>query len=50
MDDYYHIIQNFSFGHRRLLLNAGTLELECIEPFIRLLELIEENKRFNQYK
>ena len=35
---------------QRKLLNAGTLKPERIEPFKRLLELIEENKRINQYK
>ncbi len=35
---------------QRKLMNAGTLKPERIEPFMRLLELIEENKRINQYK
>ena len=35
---------------QRKLMNAGTLKPERIEPFKRLLELIEENKRINQYK
>ena len=35
---------------QRKLMNAGTLKPERIEPFKRLLELIEENKRVNQYK
>ena len=35
---------------QRKLMNGGTLKPERIEPFKRLLELIEENKRINQYK
>ena len=35
---------------QRKLLNAGKLKEERIEPFKRLLKLIEENKRINQYK
>lgn len=35
---------------QRKLMNAGTLKPERIEPFRRLLGLIEENKRVNQYK
>ena len=35
---------------QRKLMNSGTLKPERIEPFKRLLELIEENKRINQYK
>ena len=34
----------------RKVLNAGKMKPERIEPFKRLLELIEENKRINQYK
>lgn len=33
----------------RKALNAGTLKPERVEPFKRLLELIEKNKRLNQY-
>ena len=35
---------------QRKLQNAGTLKPERIEPFKRLLELIEENKRINQWQ
>ena len=35
---------------QRKLQNAGTLKPERIEPFKRLLELMEENKRVNQYQ
>lgn len=35
---------------QRKLLNAGKLKEERIEAFKRLLKLIEENKRINQYK
>ena len=35
---------------QRKLQNAGTLKLERIERFKELMELIEENKRVNQYK
>ena len=34
----------------RKLLNAEKLKEERIKPFKRLLKLIEENKRINQYK
>lgn len=34
----------------RKALNAGTLKPERVEPFELLLELIEKNKRLNQYK
>lgn len=30
-------------------MNAGTLKAERLEPFRRILALIEENKRKNQY-
>lgn len=33
----------------RKALNAGTLKPERVEPFKQLLELIEKNKRLNQY-
>lgn len=33
----------------RKALNAGTLKPERVEPFRQLLELIEKNKRLNQY-
>ena len=35
---------------QRKLVNANALKPERIEPFKRLLELIEENKRINQWK
>ena len=35
---------------QRKLVNAGALKAERIEPFKRLLELIEENKRVNQWQ
>ena len=35
---------------QRKLMNAGTLKPERIEPFKRLLDLMEQNKRVNQYK
>ena len=34
----------------RKAMNAGTLKPERIEPFKQLLELIEKNKRLNQYQ
>lgn len=34
----------------RKALNAGTLKPERVEPFKQLLELIEKNKRLNQYQ
>ena len=33
----------------RKALNAGILKPERVEPFKKLLELIEKNKRLNQY-
>ena len=35
--------------HQRKLVNAGALKPERLEPFKRLLELIEQYKRKNQY-
>ena len=35
---------------QRKLVNANALKPERIEPFKRLLELIEENRRINQWK
>ena len=35
---------------QRKLVNKGEMKEERIEPFKRLLELIEENKRINQWK
>ena len=49
-----HFVENRNLlswiKQQRKLMNAGTLKPERIEPFKRLLELIEENKRVNQYK
>ena len=35
---------------QRKLHNAGRLKADRVEPFIKLMALIEENKRVNQYK
>ena len=35
---------------QRKEMNAGALKAERIEPFKRLLELIEENRRINQWQ
>ena len=49
-----HFVENRNLlswvKQQRKLINAGKLKPERIEPFKRLLELIEENKRINQYK
>lgn len=49
-----HFVENRNLlswiKQQRKLLNAGALKPERIEPFKRLLALIEENKRVNQYK
>ena len=49
-----HFVENRNLlswiKQQRKLMNAGTLKPERLEPFKRLLELIEENKRINQYK
>lgn len=49
-----HFVENRNLlswiKQQRKLMNAGALKQERIEPFKRLLELIEENKRVNQYK
>lgn len=49
-----HFVENRNLlswiKQQRKLLNAGTLKPKRIEPFKRLLEIIEENKRVNQYK
>ena len=49
-----HFVENRNLlswvKQQRKLMNAGTLKPERIEPFKRLLELIEENNRVNQYK
>ena len=43
-----HLLLNW-IKHNRKLLNAGTLKLERVEAFKKLLSLIEDNKRLNQY-
>ncbi len=35
--------------HQQKLVNKGDLKPERIEPFKRLMEIWEENKRINQY-
>lgn len=35
---------------QRKLHNAGKLNLNRVEPFKKLMAMIEENKRVNQYK
>lgn len=49
-----HFVENRNLlswiKQQRKLMNAGTLKPERIEPFKRLLALIEDNKRVNQYK
>ena len=49
-----HFVENRNLlswiKQQRKLMNAGTLKPERMEPFKRLLELIEENKRINQWK
>lgn len=49
-----HFVENRNLlswiKQQRKLMNAGSLKPERIEPFKRLLELIEETKRINQYK
>lgn len=44
-----HLMLNF-IKHNRKLLNADALKPERIEPFNKLLALIEDNKRVNQYQ
>lgn len=44
-----HLMLNW-IKHNRKLLNANKLKTERVEAFNRLLELIEENKRLNQYQ
>jgi len=49
-----HRIENHDYLNwlkaNRKALNAGTLKPERVEPFKQLLELIEKNKRLNQYQ
>ena len=44
-----HDMLNWLKANRKVM-NAGALKAERIEPFKRLLELIEENKRINQWQ
>ena len=43
-----HLLLNW-VKHNRKLMNAGTLKPERVEKFKKLLSLIEDNKRLNQY-
>lgn len=43
-----HDMLNWLKANRKVL-NAGKMKLERIEPFNKLLALVEENKRLNQY-
>ena len=43
-----HDMLNWLKANRKVL-NAGRMKLERIEPFNKLLALVEENKRLNQY-
>ena len=49
-----HWIEEHDYLNRlkanRKVLNAGKLKEERVEPFKRLMALIEENKRVNQYQ
>ena len=36
--------------HNRKVMNANALKLERVEPFNKLLELMEQYKRKNQYQ
>ena len=49
-----HFVENRNLlswiKQQRKLMNGGTLKPERIEPSKRLLELMEQNKRVNQYK
>ena len=44
-----HLMLNW-IKHQRKLLNAGQLKAERVEKFNKLLALIEEYKRVNQYQ
>ena len=44
-----HLMLNF-VKHNRKLLNAGNMKEERKVLFLELLELIEQNKRKNQYE
>ena len=43
-----HDMLNWLKANRKAM-NAGSLKPERVEPFKKLLELIEKNKRLNQY-
>jgi len=43
-----HDMLNWLKANRKVL-NAGKMKLERIEPFNKLLALVDENKRLNQY-
>ena len=43
-----HLLLNW-IKHNRKLMNAGTLKPERVERFNKLLALIEDDKRLNQY-
>lgn len=43
-----HDMLNWLKANRKVF-NAGKMKLERIEPFNKLLALVEENKRLNQY-
>lgn len=44
-----HLMLNF-IKHNRKLMNAGAMKAERVDPFKKLLALIEENKHKNQYE
>lgn len=44
-----HLMLNF-IKHNRKLLNAGSMKEERKALFLELLDLIEQNKRKNQYE
>ena len=44
-----HDMLNWIKANRKTL-NAGRLKMERVEAFKRLLEMMEENKRVNQYE
>jgi len=44
-----HDMLNWLKANRKAM-NAGTLKPERVEPFKQLLDLIEKNKRLNQYQ
>lgn len=44
-----HLMLNF-IKHNRKLLNKGEMKEERKASFVELLDLIEQNKRLNQYQ